>query len=148
MSNTKAISQAYAEYPKPKTESNTKEPQLTNKMMDDMGIKIFEAIKGNHNCGVCNMRVEGNPARCTILTIPIDLRKGTCNFQATGEAATKEDIHETRLRPETAGYVEYNGKIQCTTCEYFDGKDYCKVWIGKASPQQCCMAWDNKEAKL
>ena len=127
--------------------SDPGERRLTNAAMSKM-VPMF--VKSgpdvSHNCAGCSMFVAGE--RCTVVAGKINGDRGTCNFWAGGPNASADKIHDTRMRKETAGYVEAPAgmKIQCGSCEYLARPGYCGLWQGGVSAGDCCVSWDHPKA--
>lgn len=119
------------------------------KKLSDAGMKkmipmyVSSPPGSTHDCGHCTMfvpNVEGMAGACTIVEGPIRA-KGTCTYQSPGENASADKIHPVRMSQEHANYAEMDGLVNCATCQFYDGPEqYCKLWMGKAGPGDCCMA--------
>src|SRR5579864_1844697 len=97
----------------------------------------------SHNCGSCEHRVkDGESYTCLLVKQKINLQTGTCLLWEHGEEKyTLADAkRKSRSTPETAGYVEFNIPINCSTCDHYS-HDYCKLWEGKVKDEQCCDVW-------
>lgn len=129
-------------------DDDKKEPkQLTDKDVK----KIFpmfvdDALPDDHKCGSCQFRI-GNSG-CAIVEGKISMPNGTCAYWAKGPATTEDKIHEARMSFEQSGYVEAPSgmKINCETCRAYKD-NYCKLWMAKVKPGQCCMAYDSDKVK-
>lgn len=120
---------------------------LTDKMMKSMmPLFVDKAKTDDHKCGHCSMRVKGQDTNCTVVDTVISHRKGTCMFWAEGEAMPADKIHKERMTSESAGYEDVDGKVQCGTCKHF-AKDFCVLWDGSVTPEQCCVSWSGSEKK-
>jgi hypothetical protein len=104
----------------------------------------------SHNCGSCEHRVkDGSGYTCLLVKQKINLQTGTCLLWEHGEEKyTLADANrKSRSTPETAGYVEEDIPINCSTCDHYKN-DYCHLWEGKVKDEQCCDVWEHtKEDK-
>lgn len=125
---------------------------ITNRAMSAM-IPHYVHAKDegeDHKCGSCSMRVEigeGDKAYCTIVVGDISLMYGTCNYWAPdedGEGEPVENMHESKMSKETAGYVEVDGPVRCDTCDHY-ANEYCRLWEGDVKAADCCTAWESAE---
>lgn len=132
---------------KPRRLPEAKTPRLTDAALKRM-IPMFvraEAEREDHKCGNCMMRIPETQG-CTIVEGRVDFADGTCAYWAHGKRGTTPDkTHEAQMSKETSGYAEYDGPINCGTCQVFEG-GYCLLWEGKVNAADCCMAWDNPTA--
>jgi hypothetical protein len=121
--------------------------RLSNEMMAKMIPMFVNGGPGaNHVCGKCFMFVPDG--RCTVVDGKISGARGSCTYWAGGKNATEDKIHAVRMRKSTAGYGEVPAgmKIQCSTCEYLNGENYCGLWQGAVDAGDCCAAWDSPES--
>lgn len=111
------------------------------------GIPFFvdDTEPPDHKCGGCEHRVwKDGGYTCILVDKRIDLSRGTCLLWEKGpEKYGRDDIRESRVTPETAGYIEAD-VVNCGSCmHYSDG--VCKLWDGKVKAEQCCDVWEQKK---
>jgi hypothetical protein len=96
----------------------------------------------DHKCGGCEHRIRvGDKYTCLLVDKTIDLKRGTCLLWEEGvEKYKAKDIRESRVTPETAGYVEAD-IVNCGSCMHYSA-GVCKLWNGKVQEGQCCDVWE------
>ena len=118
--------------------------QITNSQFD-IPFFVDSTTPPDHKCGGCEHRVQGENGQytCILVNKNISLKTGTCLLWEEGkEKYTVDDIRESRVTPNTAGYVEAD-VVNCGSCmHYSDG--LCKLWNGKVEKGQCCDVWEQK----
>ncbi len=120
---------------------------LSNEGMQKM-FPLF--VKGKvpnetHDCGHCSMFVPSKNA-CTIVEGDIKAN-GTCMYQNPSNDYSKpEDEHPVKLSKPEAQYAEMpeGTAINCGSCDYYKA-NYCKIWMGKVAPNDCCLAHASKD---
>jgi len=102
----------------------------------------------DHKCGGCEHRImAGGRWTCLLVDKNIDLKRGTCLLWEEGPEKYKaKDVRESRVTPETAGYVEAD-TVNCGTCmHYLAG--VCRLWDGKVKEGQCCDVWEQPKSPI
>jgi len=102
----------------------------------------------DHKCGGCEHRIRiGDKYTCLLVNKTIDLKRGTCLLWEEGpEKYRSKDIRESRVTPNTAGYIEAD-TVNCGTCMHYDS-GVCKLWNGKVKAEQCCDVWEQSNNRI
>jgi hypothetical protein len=102
----------------------------------------------DHKCGGCEHRIKiGDKYTCLLVNKTIDLKRGTCLLWEEGPEKYKaKDIRESRVTPETAGYIEAD-KVNCGTCMHYSA-GVCGLWNGKVKEGQCCDVWEQPKPSI